>query len=74
MDVHGVESERVDGPDVVFVSDVLTMALEGILLLLHLRRRIEIFNGYSPLNRARRISCPDFSNIPSKNAYKTNSP
>ena len=52
-----VECECVDGPDVINVVDGLAVALEGILLLLHLRTWVEVLDGNSPFHGSCRVAC-----------------
>lgn len=56
-DVHGVESESLDGVHGVDAVDDLAMALERVLLRLNLGCRIKELDRHSSLDRRRRIAC-----------------
>ena len=46
-----VESDRVDGEDLLVSILLDTMTLECILLLLHLRARVHVLNGHTRYDR-----------------------
>lgn len=52
--VHGMESQCINGPDVVYIVDSLPMAFEGVLLLLSSRVRVEILDSDTTFDRTNR--------------------
>jgi hypothetical protein len=51
-----MESERIDGPNMVHLTDILSMTFEGVSLLLRGWRRVEILHGDSNFNRSSGVS------------------
>jgi hypothetical protein len=55
-DIHWVECKCVNRPDVVYIFDILPVALECIFLVLGLGTWVEILHADTALHRTNRIT------------------